>query len=77
MALHTQSRDNWITQSSSINVITAIILKAAMLVLLMGGIYEVCRLDDLVWHDIYTDFHVVWYSRSSNIKALPQQFLRL
>jgi hypothetical protein len=50
------------------------IWKAVMLVLLMGGIYDVCCSNGLRWHDIHTKFHVDWYRRSSSIKVLPQQF---
>jgi hypothetical protein len=45
-----------------------------MLVLLKGEIYDVRRCDDFMWHDIRTKFYEDKYTRSSNIKALPQQF---
>jgi hypothetical protein len=45
-----------------------------MLVLLIKGIYEVCRLDGLMWHDIHTRFHESLHRPASNIKVLPQKF---
>jgi hypothetical protein len=39
------------------------ILEAAVLVLLMGGIYEVSRWDGFMLHDIHTKFHEDWYRR--------------
>jgi hypothetical protein len=48
-----------------------------MLVLLMGGIYEVSRWDGFMWYDISTKFHEDWYRRSSNIKVMPQKCERL
>jgi hypothetical protein len=44
-----------------------------MLELLMGGLYDVSRLDGFMWHDILTKIHEDWYWRSCNIKGLPQQ----
>jgi hypothetical protein len=37
---------------------------AVMLLLLMGGFYEVCCWDGLWCHDIYTKFHKDWFRHS-------------
>jgi hypothetical protein len=42
---------------SRIAVITSTTRETAMLVLLMGWMYEVCRSDWLKWHDKHTKFH--------------------
>jgi hypothetical protein len=39
-----------------------------MFVLLIGGIYEVRRLDGFIWHDIPTKFHKDWYRRSAILR---------
>jgi hypothetical protein len=41
------------------------------------GVYDVRRWDDFMRHDILTKFHKYCYRRSSNIKILPQKFVRL
>jgi hypothetical protein len=41
-----------------------------MLVLLMGGIYDVRRWDAFMWHDILTKFNKDWYRCSSNIVTI-------
>jgi hypothetical protein len=43
--------------SSDIKVNTLTVSEAAMLVLLMGGIYKVRRCDSLRWQDIHIKFH--------------------
>jgi hypothetical protein len=48
-----------------------------MLVLLKGGIYEVCNGYGFMRNDIRTMFHGDRYRCSSNIKVLPQIFERL
>jgi uncharacterized protein involved in cysteine biosynthesis len=40
---------------------------AVMLVLLMGGIYNVRRWNGLKWHDIYAKFYEDWFRHLSNI----------
>jgi hypothetical protein len=54
---------------SNIKVLTATILQAAVLVLLMAEIQELRRCDGFVWHGMPITFHEDWYRRSSNIKA--------
>jgi hypothetical protein len=41
-----------------------------MLVLLMGGIYELCRWDGFAWYDIRIEFHDDLFRHSSNIKVI-------
>jgi hypothetical protein len=41
--IHTKFNENWFGHSSNIKVITLTISEAEMLVLLMRGIYDVCR----------------------------------
>jgi hypothetical protein len=41
-----------------------------MLVLLMGGIYELSRLNGLRWHDIHTKFHDDRFRNLSNITVI-------
>jgi hypothetical protein len=41
-----------------------------MLVLLMGGIYEVCRLNGLRRHDMHTKFHDDRFRHLSNITVI-------
>jgi hypothetical protein len=62
--------DDPFSHSSTIKIIASKIWEAAMLVLLMGGIYEVCRCDNNWLHDIHPKFHENLYRRSSNIKVL-------
>jgi hypothetical protein len=45
--------DDWFRNSSNIKGITSTIWEAALLILLMRGIYDVRHWDDLRWHDIY------------------------
>jgi hypothetical protein len=45
-----------------------------MLLLLMGGIYEVRRLDGLRWHDTRVKLSGDWLRRSSNIKVITATF---
>jgi hypothetical protein len=54
------------THSSNIKVITETISGAAVLVLLMGGTYEVC----LRWHNIHIKFHGDTFRHSSNIMII-------
>jgi hypothetical protein len=49
--------ENWFGYSGYIKIITLTIREAAVLVLLMGRVYDVCHRDGLRWHDIYTKFH--------------------
>jgi hypothetical protein len=51
------------------------VLEAAVLVLLMGVIYEVHRSDELRWHNIHSKFHEHWFERSGNIKAATSTVL--
>jgi hypothetical protein len=44
-----------------------------MLVLLMGGIYDVRHLDGFMLHCILAKLHGDKYRRSSNTKAFPQE----
>jgi hypothetical protein len=50
--MHTKLHEDWYRRQSSI--------KAAMLVLLLGGIYDARRWYGLMWHDIVTKFHEDW-----------------
>jgi hypothetical protein len=60
----------WFDHSSKIKVITSTIWEAAMLVFLMGGIYEEYRWDDLRRQDIHTRFHDYRFWLSSNIRVI-------
>jgi hypothetical protein len=51
----------------NIKVIISTIWEAAVLVLLMGRIYDVCHWDNLRWHGIYTKFHADLFRNWSNI----------
>jgi hypothetical protein len=44
-----------------------------MLVLLMGGIYEVRHSGGLSWHDMRTKFHDDRFMHSSNIKVITSR----
>jgi hypothetical protein len=46
------------------------IWQAAVLVLLMGVIYEVHRWGGLSWHDICTRLHEDWFEHSGYIKVI-------
>jgi hypothetical protein len=46
------------------------IWEAAVLVLLMGGIYDVRQWDGLRCHDTHTKFNKDWVRHSSNIKLI-------
>jgi hypothetical protein len=48
-----------------------------MLVLLIEGTEEVCRLDDFTWYNKRTKINEYWRKPSNNIKVSPQQFERL
>jgi hypothetical protein len=50
--------------------------EAAVMLLLMGVICEIHRRDGISGM-LYTEFHVDWYRRSSNIKAAYQKPERL
>jgi hypothetical protein len=49
---------------------------AAVLVLLMGVIYEIHCWDGLRWHDKHTKFHEDWYWHSGNIKVITLDNMR-
>jgi hypothetical protein len=68
-----QIDDNWFRHLSNITVITVTIWEAVKLALLVDGLYELCRWDGFMRHDIKTKFYDDWYRRSSNIKVLPQK----
>jgi hypothetical protein len=53
-----------------IQLITLTILNVAMLVLLMGGIYEVRRSKRTRWYDIHSKFHDYQFSHSRNMKVI-------
>jgi hypothetical protein len=40
--------------------ITSTISGAIVLVILIAGTYNVCRLNSFMWHDILTKFHEDW-----------------
>jgi hypothetical protein len=40
-----------------------------MLVLLMGGIYEIYRLDGIGWHDAHATFYDDRFRHSSNVEV--------
>jgi hypothetical protein len=54
-------------------VITSTIRGAAMLVLLMEWIYEICPSDGLRCHDIHTKSHNDRFRHSSNIKGITSK----
>jgi hypothetical protein len=51
--IHTKLHEDWFLLSGNIKVIALTIWKAAVLVLLMRRIYDVCHCDDFRWHDTY------------------------
>jgi hypothetical protein len=59
---------DWFGYWCNIKVITSTIWETAVLVLLMGRIYDVRRWDDFRWHDINTKFHNDRFRNSSNNK---------
>jgi hypothetical protein len=63
--MHTEIDDDRFRHSSNIKVITSEIWDTAVLVLLMGGIYEVHRWDGFMWYDIQTKFHEDCYKCST------------
>jgi hypothetical protein len=46
-----------------LRLFTSRILEAVVLVLLMGGIYEISRLDFLRWYEVHTKFHEDRYNQ--------------
>jgi hypothetical protein len=63
---HTKFREDWFRNSW---YYTQSILKAAVLVLLMGEIYEVRRWDGFRWHGGHTKFNEDLYRRSKFVMA--------
>jgi hypothetical protein len=68
--IHNKFHGNLFRHSSNIKVITSTNSDAAVLVLLMGMIYEVRCADGLRWHDIHTKFHSDLFRHSGNIKVI-------
>jgi hypothetical protein len=67
---------SFMTIGSAIQVIlrllptTTTIWETAVLILLMGGIYEISHWNGLRWHDIHTKFHNDQFRHSSDIKVI-------
>lgn len=67
---YTRFYEEWSRHSSNIEVITWRIREAAVLITLMGRIYEVRNWDDLRWHDILTKFHDARLRHSRSITVI-------
>jgi hypothetical protein len=62
----------------SVKVITSTFREAVVLVTLIGRIYDVCRSDDLKWHDTNTaSLTTISSGTQVTLRALPQQLERL
>jgi hypothetical protein len=68
--IHNNFHDNLFRHSSNIKVTTSTISEAAVLILLMGMIYEIRFGDGLRWHDVDTIFHSDLLRHSGNIKVI-------
>jgi hypothetical protein len=56
-----------------IQALTSTVWEAAMLVLLIGRIYDVCHLDDLRWYNMYIpSFMTIGSGIAVILKVLPQ-----
>jgi hypothetical protein len=78
MIIRIKFHEDLFGHSGNINVITSTIYEAALLVLLMGWIYDVCRRDDLRCYDIYfRSFMAIGSIIRVILKVLPQQLERL
>jgi hypothetical protein len=76
--IHIKFHGDRFRHSSNIKVIASTIAEAVVLVLLMGGNYEVRRWDDFRCHDTYIEIHDDRFWHSSNVLwLLPQQLQRL
>jgi hypothetical protein len=72
--IHTRIHDNWFRHSSNIKVVTLTISEAALLVLLMGGIYEVA-IEVASCGMIYIpSFMTIGSGIQVVLRLLPQQF---
>jgi hypothetical protein len=74
--MHTKFHEGWCGHSGSIKLITSTIWEAAVLVLLMGIINDVCRWVELRWHDTYVP-RTFGSAVQVILRVLPQQFERL
>jgi hypothetical protein len=76
--VRTKFHEDWSRNSGNIKVITTTIGEAAVLVLLMGRIYDICRLYDLRWHDTHKPSFIAIDSGIQVIlRVLPKRIERL
>jgi hypothetical protein len=76
--IRTKFHQNWFRHSGNIKVIISTIWEAAVLVLLMGRICDVCRWDNLRWHDTHIPrFMKIGSGIKVILRVFPQQFERL
>jgi hypothetical protein len=71
----TELHNDRFRHSCSTKVITSNFSDAAVLVLLMGEIYEVCRWDGIGCHDIHTKFHKGRFRSSKFVKGYTHTYI--
>jgi hypothetical protein len=75
-SIHTMFHDDRFRHLSNTKVITTTVWEPAVLVLLMGEIYESRRWDEFRWHDIRTSFPEEGSSFQKTLRICPWNFMR-